>query len=67
MMSLKTQLQLVQEEGQSHVMGDLDCKVCKAARHLSASDHYKGSLAACYKSTGDATYDCQSPVANCTF
>ncbi len=30
MISAKTQLQLVQDEGQSHVMLDLDFKVCKA-------------------------------------
>lgn len=29
MVSAKTQLQLVQDEGQSHVMLDLDFKVCK--------------------------------------
>ena len=34
MVSGKTQLQLVQDEGQSHVMGDLDFKVRRAMQRL---------------------------------
>ena len=34
MVSGKVQLQLVQDEGQSHVMGDLDFKVISAVRYV---------------------------------